>query len=114
MTVREQIQGLREAIRAIAAEHGAREIRVFGSVARGEEEEDRSDIDFLVSLEPNRTLMDLSRLEIWLEALLGRRVDVVPESALRDPFRSTVLREAVNVQWSASCAPAPSALGRLK
>lgn len=76
--------------------HGARDVRVFGSAARGEEA-DGSDVDFLVSLEPGRTLLDLARLELRLEALLGRRVDVVTESGLRDPVRSAALRDAVRV-----------------
>lgn len=79
-----------------AARSGVREIRVFGSVARGEEVED-SDIDFLVSLDPGRTLLDLARLEIRLEQLLGRRVEVVTEAALREPIRNAALREAIHV-----------------
>ena len=75
---------------------GARDIRVFGSVARGDEREG-SDVDFLVALEPGRTLLDLARLELRLERLLGRRVDVVTEAGLREPIRSAALREAVPV-----------------
>jgi predicted nucleotidyltransferase len=85
-----------QAIRQAAAEHGARDVRVFGSVARGDESE-TSDIDFLVALDPGRTLLDLARLEIRLESLFGRRVDVVTEGALRPPVLESALREAINV-----------------
>ena len=83
-------------VRSAAAASGARDIRVFGSVARGEEGHE-SDIDFLVALEPGRTLLDLARLEVRLEDLLGRHVDVVTEDGLREPLRSTAVREAVRV-----------------
>jgi hypothetical protein len=96
MGIRERLTDLASVIRATAAARGAHDVRVFGSVARGEEG-DRSDIDFLVTLEPGRTLLDLARLEIELEALLGRRVDVVTEAGLREPVRSTAVREAVGV-----------------
>ncbi|MFQ5745402.1 MAG: nucleotidyltransferase family protein [Acidobacteriota bacterium] len=96
MQLRDRITELSDAIRATAAAHGAREVRLFGSVARGEEAGD-SDVDFLVTLEPGRTLLDLARLELQLEALLGQRVDVVTEGGLREPVRSTALRESVRV-----------------
>lgn len=79
-----------------AAASGARNLRLFGSVARGEDTE-QSDIDFVVSLEPGRTLMDLVRLEQRLEQLLGRPVDVVTELGLAESVRTTILREAVDV-----------------
>lgn len=60
----------------IAATHGARNVRVFGSVARGEARAD-SDVDFLVELEPSRSLIDLSGLILDLGEALGREVDVV-------------------------------------
>jgi uncharacterized protein len=87
---------MRQAILQTASELGARDVRVFGSVARGEERPD-SDIDFLVTLEPGRTLMDLARLETRLEALLGRPVDVATVAGLREPVRSSALREAFHV-----------------
>lgn len=83
----------RSRILALAAAHGARDIRVFGSVARGEAGPE-SDIDFLVELDRGRSMLDLARLELRLEQLLGRRVDVVTAAALREPIRSTALREA--------------------
>jgi hypothetical protein len=87
---------MHDAITRAAAASGARDIRVFGSVARGEELES-SDIDFLVTLDPGRTLLDLARLEDRLEALLGRRVDIVTERGLEGPVRSAALRDAIRV-----------------
>jgi len=83
-------------IRRIAAEHGAREVWVFGSVARGEADRE-SDIDFLVELEPGRSLLDLGGLQMELESLLGPRVDVVTARGLKARIRERVLREAVSV-----------------
>jgi predicted nucleotidyltransferase len=94
--LRERIAELRDSIRAAAEASGAREVRIFGSVARGDDASD-SDVDFLVTLEPGRTLLDLARLELQLEALLGCRVDVVTEATLREPVRSAAVGEAVHV-----------------
>lgn len=69
-------------------------MRVFGSVVRGEADE-QSDVDFLVQVEPGRTLFDLGGLQYELEQLLGRRVDVVTERGLKARVRERVLREAV-------------------
>jgi hypothetical protein len=83
----------RTTILEIAARNGAVNVRVFGSVARGESRSD-SDIDLLVSLQPGRSLLDLARLLRELESLLGRQVDVVTEAGLRARIRSQVLRDA--------------------
>lgn len=91
------IQALREKrdeILQIAAEHGARKVRIFGSVARGEAD-DASDLDLLVEMEPGRSLLDLGGLLMDLQDLLGCRVDVVTEKGLRTKIRDRVLREAV-------------------
>lgn len=96
MLLRDRVAQLRDSIRAAAAVSGAHEVRIFGSVARGDDASG-SDIDFLVTLEPGRTLLDLARLEVRLERLLGRRVDVVTEATLREPVRSAAVREAVRV-----------------
>ncbi len=69
-------------------------MRIFGSVARGESDSE-SDIDFLVNMEPGRSLLDLCGLLIDLEELLGRKVDVVTEKGLRDRIRERVLKEAI-------------------
>ena len=87
---------VRSQILAAAAASGARHVRIFGSVARGDDDE-RSDVDILVSLEQGRTLLDLAKLELRLEQLLGRKVDVVTEGSLHEPIRSTALRDAVSV-----------------
>lgn len=84
----------RAEILAVAARHGAQNVRIFGSVARGEADE-RSDIDLLVDMEQGRTLFDMGGLKVDLEALIGRPVDVVTERSLKQRLRDPVLREAV-------------------
>jgi hypothetical protein len=94
MTWQERLRQHREDILRLAAKHGARNVRIFGSVARGEADQ-HSDVDFLVEMEPGRSLFDLGGLQYDLEALLGCRVDVVTERGLKARMRSRVLREAV-------------------
>ena len=84
----------RRQILALAKKYGARNVRVFGSVARGEARPD-SDIDFLVELEPGRSLFDLGGLLYELQSLLGVKVDVITEKGLRPRLRERVLREAI-------------------
>lgn len=84
----------RPAILRIARKHGARNIRIFGSVARKEADKD-SDIDFLVDMEPGRSLFDLGGLLMDLQELLHCKVDVVTEKGLRERIRSSVLKEAI-------------------
>ena len=84
----------RNAIIRTAERRGARNVRVFGSVARGEEV-DSSDIDLLVDLDPRAGLLDLIGLERELAELLGTRVDVVPADSLKPRIREPVEREAV-------------------
>ncbi len=84
----------REEINRIAGKYGASHIRIFGSVARHAADE-RSDIDFLVELEPGRTLFDLGGFAYDLEKLLGRPVDVCTVPLLREPIRTRVVTEAV-------------------
>lgn len=81
---------------AIAARHGARSVRVFGSVARGDARED-SDIDLLVDLEPGRSLLDLIAIKQDLEDALKAPVDVVTEASLSPYLRQQVLEEAVTL-----------------
>lgn len=84
----------RDDILCLAARHGAYNVRVFGSVARGQADE-KSDIDFLVNMEKGRSLFDLGGLLMDLEELLGCNVDVVTEPGLRERIRDRVLKEAV-------------------
>jgi predicted nucleotidyltransferase len=90
------VQSKRQEILKLAARHGARRLRLFGSMARGEARPD-SDVDFLVDLEPGRTLLDLGALLMDLQDLLGRRVDLVEPRALHEVVRDRILREAVPV-----------------
>jgi uncharacterized protein len=78
----------------LAAKHGAHNVRVFGSVVRGEDTPD-SDVDFLVTMEPERSLFDMGGLLSDLGDLLGRRVDVVEPEGLHWFIRDQVLKEAV-------------------
>lgn len=84
----------REEILRLAAKHGARNVRVFGSVARGEARPD-SDVDFLVDMAPEHTPFFPGGLLADLEDLLGRRVDIATENALHWCIREGVLREAL-------------------
>lgn len=94
MGIDELLRENREEILRIAARYGARNVRVFGSVAWGEADE-QSDVDFLVEMEEGRSLLDRAGLMVALEVLLGRRVDVATERALKLRIRERVLREAI-------------------
>ena len=88
------IKDKRKDILRIATRYGARNVRIFGSIVRGEARED-SDIDFLVDMEPGRSLFDLGGLLMDLQDLLACKVDVVTEKGLRARIRDSVLKEAV-------------------
>lgn len=96
MDLAELIVENRDAILAVAAKHGAHSVRVFGSVARGDYDEN-SDVDFLVELEPGRSLFDLSALIEDLKELLGVKVDVGTYSMLKPRNREQILQEAVSL-----------------
>jgi predicted nucleotidyltransferase len=92
----ELVRAKREEIQNIAAKHGARNVRVFGSVARGSAQAS-SDVDFLVDVEPVTSSWFPAGLVLDLESLLGRRVEVVTERGLNPLIRDEVLQEAVPV-----------------
>ena len=94
MRAEDLLKAKREDIVRAAARHGAGNVRIFGSVGRGEADE-ASDIDLLVDLAPGRSLLDLGGLLMELQALLHREVDVVSERGLRREIRERVLREAI-------------------
>ncbi len=94
MALEELIQTKREDILHTATKYGAFNVRIFGSVARGEADAE-SDIDLLVDMEPSRSLFDLGGLLTDLEDLLGCNVDVVTEDSLRARIKERVLKEAV-------------------
>jgi uncharacterized protein len=89
-----EIRAQREVLLGIASRHGARNVRLFGSAARGTAGRD-SDIDLLVDLEPGRTLLDLGGLLMEIQGVVGARVDVALERMLRPELRVQVLRETV-------------------
>jgi len=86
----------RDAIREIVASHHAANARVFGSVLR-EQDSDESDLDLLVDVTPDTTLMDIGAIRAELRQLLGVRVDVLTPNGLPDSFRDQVLQDAYPV-----------------
>jgi predicted nucleotidyltransferase len=87
-----ELERLREKVAPILRRLGVRRASVFGSLARGEGNEE-SDVDLLVELEPGRSLLDLAELKVELEEVLGRRVDVITYDSLHPLLRERVLRE---------------------
>jgi hypothetical protein len=94
MNPQDLLKTKRQEILRLAALHGARHVRVFGSVARGQANS-KSDLDLLVEFEPGRTLLDRVGLMQDLEDVLGCKVDVVTEQALHRLIRPTVMAQAV-------------------
>ena len=94
MGIKEILGEKRGEIMRLAAKHGARDVRVFGSVARREARPE-SDVDILVTMELGRSLLDLIGFWQDVEHLLGRRVDVVSEGGLNPYLRDRILGEAV-------------------
>ena len=93
MTLRE-IRAKRKTILRIAARHGAKNVRVFGSVTRGEAGP-KSDIDFLVDMDKGRSLLDRAHLLNDLRDLLGKKIDLVTENSIYWLLRRRIMREAV-------------------
>lgn len=96
LSLNKLLQEKREDILRIAARYGASNIRVFGSIARGEADI-KSDIDLLVDLEQGRSLLDLGGLLMDLQDLLGHKVDIVTEQGLRPRMKEQVLKEAISL-----------------
>jgi predicted nucleotidyltransferase len=94
MTLRELIEEKREDIVSIAARHGAKNVRMFGSAVRGDERPD-SDVDLLVDVEATTSSWFPAGLILDLEEVLGRPVEVVTERGLDPLIKKHVLREAV-------------------
>jgi uncharacterized protein len=94
MITRQSLNQYREAILEIARRYGAHDIRIFGSVARGDANED-SDLDLIVRFEPGRSLFDHGGLLMELRDLLGVKVDVISEGGMRPRFRRHVEEETV-------------------
>jgi predicted nucleotidyltransferase len=91
-----ELRERRDEIMEAARARGVTRVRVFGSVARGDATE-ASDLDFLVDLEPGRSLLDLGRLLMDLQELLQRDVDVVTERGFRPRVEKRVLATAVEL-----------------
>ncbi len=91
-----KIKSMREEILRLAAQYGAHNVRVFGSVARGEDAPE-SDVDFVVTFDPDRSLLDHGGLLMDLQDLLGCKVDIVSERGMRPRMRERVLKEAVSL-----------------
>jgi len=96
VNIRTLIEERRADILRIAAKYGASNVRIFGSVSRGEEGPD-SDVDFLVDMEKGRSLLDRAGLVLELQELLGLEVDVATERSLKERIRDRVLQEAVPI-----------------
>lgn len=96
MSIRQLLRSKRTKILQIAAHHGARKVRVFGSVGRGTARRG-SDVDFLVEMEEGRSLLDHAALILDLERLLKRPVDVASERGLRQPLRKDILKDAIAI-----------------
>jgi len=94
MSINGILREKRSDILRIAAKHGARDIRVFGSAARGESNPN-SDIDLLVDMGSDRSLFDTGELLLDLRELLGVKVDVVTKNSINKLIRRRILKEAV-------------------
>ena len=93
MKLVEVIEGRRGQILRLAARHGATDVRLIGSVARGEDRPD-SDIDLLVRWQPETSLLDHAALALELEQLLGRKVDLASDGWVKPEIRQSVYRDA--------------------
>ena len=90
------VQNKRDAILRIATQYGASNVRIFGSIARGEAGPE-SDVDVLIHLEPGRSLLDIVAIKQELEELLGCNVDVLTEASISPYLRERILLEAIRL-----------------
>ena len=91
--IQQLLQERRSDILRLATQHGARRVRIFGSIIRGTATEG-SDIDLLVAFEPDRSLLDLIGFKQDLQELLGREIDVISEGGLSPYLKDRILQEA--------------------
>jgi hypothetical protein len=96
MNLSETLKTNRNVILELAESYGAKNVRIFGSAARGDFDQN-SDIDFLVDMEKGRSLFDMGGLLMELQKLLGCKVDVVTPKGLRPRIRDAVLKEAMTL-----------------
>jgi predicted nucleotidyltransferase len=94
MITKADIMKHRGQIMEIADRYGAFDIRLFGSVARGDTDE-ASDLDLIVRFQPNRSLLDHGGLLMELRELLGISVDVIDDQTMRPRFREQVMKDAI-------------------
>ena len=90
----EAIREQRETILRVAAKHGATQVRLIGSVARGDARPD-SDVDLLVMWQQGTSLLDQAALKLELEGLLGRKVDIASDGWVKPSIRESVYRDAI-------------------
>ena len=90
----EAVREQREAILRVAAKHGATQVRLIGSVARGEARPD-SDLDLLAKWQEGTSLLDQAALTLELESLLGRKVDIASDGWVKPSIRESVYRDAI-------------------
>lgn len=95
-TLRARVLEKRDLLQTLARAHGATSLDLFGSAARGDEQRD-SDLDFIVDLEPGRSLLDLIGLANDLEAVFERKVDVATRDSLKPGVRANAEREALRI-----------------
>jgi predicted nucleotidyltransferase len=93
MSISNTLQIKRAAILALATKHGASNVRLFGSVVRGEGQHD-SDVDFLVDMQEDRSLFDLIGLQQDIEKILGRKVDILTPNGINRYLKDRILAEA--------------------
>lgn len=93
MPLLDELRARREEILALAAKHGITDVRVFGSVARGEEGPG-SDVDLLIAIDPTRSLIDLSRFRLDAGELLARKCDAISQRGLHPLLREHIMAEA--------------------